>query len=266
MLDSYNRNVDYLRISVTDRCNLRCQYCIPEEGVNLFDCDDILKFEEIKDFVNVAVKKGIKKVRLTGGEPLVREGTVNLVSMLSKIEGINDLSLTTNGTLLNKYAVELKNAGLQRINISLDTLSTEKYKKITKNGNLSDVLKGIEAVQKAGFRPIKINCVVENSSDEKDAREVAEFCKINKLEVRFIHKMNLKKGEYTTVEGGKGGNCKSCNRLRLTANGKLKPCLFNDIEFDIRKLGYEKAIKMAIKMKPEFGKVNNINEFSNIGG
>lgn len=266
MLDSFNRNINYLRISVTDRCNLRCTYCMPEEGVKQYNHDDILKFEEIRDFVLIAVKNGINKIRLTGGEPLVRKGILNLVEMLSKIEGIDDLALTSNGILLNDFASPLKKSGLHRINISLDTLNPIKYSLITRGGDITKVIEGIEAAKQAELFPIKINCVVNNSSEEKDAKEVTDFCIKNNLNIRFIHKMDLKKGEFTTVEGGDGGNCTVCNRLRLTANGKLKPCLFNDIEFDIRKLGFEKAFNLAVKLKPKCGEVNNINAFNNIGG
>lgn len=266
MLDSFNRRINYLRISVTDRCNLRCTYCMPEEGIKQYNHNDILKLEEIRDFAIIAVKKGINKIRLTGGEPLVRKGILNLVEMLSQIEGVEDFALTTNGILLNDFALPLKKAGLHRINISLDTMDPVKYSNITRGGDINNVFAGIEAAKKAGLLPIKINCVVNESSQEIDAKEVLDFCKINELNIRFIHKMDLQKGEFSTVEGGDGGNCSACNRLRLTANGKLKPCLFNDIEFDIRKLGYEQAFNLAVQLKPECGEVNNINAFNNIGG
>ena len=266
MLDSYNRKINYLRISITDRCNLRCTYCMPETGIKQYNHDDILKFEEIRDFLIIAAKNGINKIRLTGGEPLVRKGILTLVEMLSHIEGIEDFALTTNGILLNNFAFPLKKAGLHRINISLDTINPIKYALITRGGDITKVFEGIEAAKHSGLLPIKINCVINKSSEEKDAKEVSEFCKKNNLSIRFIHKMDLKKGEFTTVEGGDGGNCIACNRLRLTANGKLKPCLFNDLEFDIRELGYEQAFNLAVKLKPKCGKVNNINAFNNIGG
>ena len=266
MYDRFNRPINYLRISVTDRCNLRCRYCMPEEGIHLLRHEDILTFDEIKDFTKTAVANGITKVRITGGEPLIRKGIVTLVGMIAGIEGIKDLSMTTNGTLLDQFAYDLHKAGLQRINISLDTVDPYKYKYITRNGNLNDVFKGIEAAKKAGFDPIKINCVIKESKSEKDAGEVAAFCKSNDLEVRYIMEMDLVTGTFSTVEGGSGGNCAACNRLRLTSDGKLRPCLFSDAEFDIRKLGYEKAIKTAVEMKPEQG-VNNLrNGFYNIGG
>lgn len=266
MFDRFNRRINYLRISVTDRCNLRCRYCMPEEGIKLLRHEDILTFDEITDFTGVAVAKGITKVRITGGEPLVRKGIVTLVSMIAAIDGIKDLSMTTNGTLLGQFADDLHNAGLHRINISLDTIDPEKYSNITRNGNVNDVFRGIEAAKKANLVPVKINCVIRESKSEKDALEVAEFCRVNGLGIRFIKEMDLSRGTFSKVDGGSGGNCSACNRLRLTSDGKLKPCLFNDAEYDIRKLRYEMAIKMAVEIKPEQGLNNLKNGFYNIGG
>jgi len=266
MLDRYNRNINYLRISVTDRCNLRCKYCMPESGIKLLPHKMILTFDEIVEVVKTGIKLGINKVRLTGGEPLVRKGIVDLVSMIWNVEGVKDLSMTTNATFLADFAEDLKNAGLQRVNISLDTLNPETYKLTTRGGNIKYVFEGIEAAKKAGLSPIKINCVVMNSSQEKDAKEVAGFCEENDLKVRFIHQMNLSTGEFSVVEGGDGGNCVKCNRLRLTANGKIKPCLFNDLEFDVRELGVEEAYNQAVLNKPKSGTYNKSGEFYNIGG
>lgn len=266
MLDKYNRKINYLRISITDRCNLRCEYCMPAEGVKLMSHHDILSFDEIEEVVRTAVKMGVDKVRLTGGEPLVRKGVVNLVSIISKIEGVKDLSMTTNAILLDGFAQELKDAGLHRINISLDTLNPDKFREITRGGDINKVFDGIEAAKKAGLSPIKINCVIINSRKEKDAVEVEQFCKENDLQIRFIHLMNLEKGEYTVVEGGEGGKCSTCNRLRLTSNGLIKPCLFSDIAYSVRELGAEKAILSAIENKPKCGTVSTESNFYNIGG
>jgi len=266
VFDRFNRQIDYLRISVTDRCNLRCRYCMPEEGIKLLRHEDILTFDEITDFTRVAVAGGITRVRITGGEPLVRKGIVTLTGMIASIHGIKDLSMTTNGTLLAEFAGDLRNAGLQRINISLDTIDPVKYSSITRKGNLNDVFRGIEAAIKANLVPVKINCVVRESKSERDAMEVAGFCRSNGLEIRFIREMDLGRGTFSVVDGGSGGNCSACNRLRLTSAGKLKPCLFNDAEFDIRELGYEMAIKMAVEVKPEQGLNNFKNGFYNIGG
>jgi GTP 3',8-cyclase len=266
VLDSYNRNINYLRISVTDRCNLRCAYCMPEEGIRLLSHKDILSYDEIRDFTEIAVASGVTKVRITGGEPLVRKGIITLVRMIAEIVEITDLSMTTNGVLLKQFAGDLKSAGLQRINISLDTVDPVKFASLTRTGDLADVLEGIEAARNAGLDPIKINCVVKKSKQEDEARAVTRFCKDNGLEIRYITQMDLVKGHFSLVEGGTGGNCSLCNRLRLTANGKLKPCLFSNIEYDIRELGFENALRLAVESKPECGSRNETGTFYNIGG
>ena len=266
MYDRFNRNINYLRISVTDRCNLRCTYCMPEEGIQLLRHEDILSFDEITNFTKVAVAIGVTKVRITGGEPLVRKGIITLVRMISEIKGIKDLSMTTNGVLLKQFADELRAAGLHRVNISLDTIDPEKFKIITRTGDIIDVFEGINAAKNAGLIPVKINCVVKESKEEEEAKAVTRFCKDNNLEIRYIRQMDLVNGHFSMVEGGTGGDCSLCNRLRLTANGKLKPCLFNNIEFDIRELGFEKAIKLAVELKPECGSKNENGAFYNIGG
>ncbi len=266
MFDHYNRHIHYLRISVTDRCNLRCRYCMPEKGIQLMHHDDILSFEEIIHVVQEAVKLGVDKIRLTGGEPLVRKGIVDLVQKISAIGQIKDLSMTTNGILLEGMASSLKNAGLQRVNISLDTINPDKYREITRGGNINKVFKGIQAAKEAGLNPVKINCVVFRSSDESDAAEVREYCNKNDIEVRFIRQMDLETGEFSIVEGGNGGNCVECNRLRLTANGMIKPCLFDEYEFSVRTLGAKQALITALYSKPWKGCLNRTGSFYAIGG
>jgi len=266
MYDRYNRNIHYLRISVTDRCNLRCKYCMPEKGIKLLRHGDILSFEEIASFTRLAVEKGVDKVRITGGEPLTRKNIAYLVQLLADIDGIRDLSLTTNGILLEEFAKSLKQAGLNRVNVSLDTVDPERYREITRGGDFDRVMRGISAAEKAGLLPIKINCVVNKSSDEPDALGVKAFCERRKFDVRFIHQMNLETGEYAPVEGGTGGNCSLCDKLRLSSDGRLRPCLFNDISFNVRELGSEKAIRMAIDAKPECGTKSARNKFNVIGG
>lgn len=266
MYDHFNRRINYLRVSVTDRCNLRCTYCMPAEGVRLMDHNDILSFEEIVEVIREAVGLGITKVRITGGEPLVRKGIVSLIEKIAAIEGIIDLGLTTNGILLSKFAVPLANAGLHRINISLDTIDPEKYRTITRGGDIQKVFEGIEAAVNAGLIPVKINCVVRSSSDEPDAKAVKEYCRKHDLEARFIHEMSLADGCFTLVENGHGGDCKNCNRLRLTASGMIRPCLFNDIQFSTRELGIREALEKAVGQKPEKGSVNMTGRFHNIGG
>ena len=266
MYDRFNRRITYLRVSVTDRCNLRCTYCMPAEGIKLLNHKDILSFEEIIEVIREAVSLGITKVRITGGEPLVRKGIVSLVEKIAYLDGVTDFALTTNGILLSKYAKDLVNAGLHRINISLDTLDPLKFKTITRGGDLEKVLEGIEAAKDAGLNPVKINCVVRNTSDEPDAAAVREFCKNHGHEVRFIHEMSLADGCFTIVENGHGGDCRKCNRLRLTASGMILPCLFSDLQFSTRELGIREALEMAAGMKPERGSVNVSGGFRNIGG
>ncbi len=265
MFDRYNRSINYLRISITDRCNLRCTYCMPEEGIRLLDHADILSFEEIAEFTKLAVANGITKVRLTGGEPLVRKGIVDLVALLSKIDGLEDLSMTTNGVFLPQFAADLKKAGLNRVNISMDTTNPEKFRKITRNGDLEEVLKGIDAAIEAGLEPIKINCVLMGQPDE-EITKLKKYCEIRNLKLRFIHQMDLKTGEFSKVEGGEGGNCSKCNRVRLLANGDIKPCLFSDLAYNIRKLGHQEALDQAMGNKPRSGTYNMSGEFYNIGG
>jgi cyclic pyranopterin phosphate synthase len=266
MYDRYNRRINYLRISVTDRCNLRCAYCMPAEGVRLLEHKEILSFEEIAEVIREAVAMGVTKVRITGGEPLVRKGVISLIEKISTIDGIEDFGLTTNGILLSIFAADLAKAGLHRINVSLDTLDPEKFRTITRGGDIQKVFEGIEAAKHAGLTPVKINCVVRNSSDEPDAQAVREYCRENGLEARFIHEMSLADGCFTIVENGHGGDCKNCNRLRLTANGMIRPCLFSDIQFSSRELGIREALEQAVAYKPEKGSVNVTGGFHNIGG
>ncbi|MBN1340707.1 MAG: GTP 3',8-cyclase MoaA [Bacteroidales bacterium] len=266
MYDRFNRKINYLRISVTDRCNLRCIYCMPEEGIRLLPHDEILSFEEIFRVAETAVAMGVDKIRITGGEPLVRKNITDLVSMLAGLPGVNDLSMTTNGIYLEQYAEALAAAGLYRVNISLDSMDPERYRLITRTGDIHDVLKGIDAALHAGLTPVKINCVIKKSPLEKDARDVAAFCLEKGLEIRYIMEMNLKTGSFSKVIGGEGGDCAFCNRLRLTANGKVKPCLFSDLEYDVRTMGIREALTAALENKPKHGSANKTNAFCNIGG
>ena len=266
MYDKYNRRINYLRISVTDRCNLRCVYCMPAEGIKLISHNEILSFDEIYEVAKVAVSLGVDKIRITGGEPLVRKNIVELVRMIASLDGLKDFGMTTNGIYLKKYAQELADAGLHRVNISLDTVDPERYNQITRLGDINQVFEGIEAAKKAGLNPVKINCVIKKSKDEPDAQGVAEFCAKNDLKVRFIREMDLETGQFWRVQGGDGGECRICNRLRLTSNGKIRPCLFSDLEYDVRTLGAERAIKLAVGEKPKNGTVAMKVKFSNIGG
>lgn len=266
MFDSFNRKINYLRVSVTDRCNLRCVYCMPAEGIQLLSHHDILTFDEIIEVVKEAVEMGVTKVRITGGEPLVRRGITRLVEMIARVPGIGDLSMTTNGILLAEFAKELKEAGLQRVNISLDTMDPEKFREITRGGDIVNVFEGIDAALEAGLLPVKLNCVVEHSSREENAVQVKAYAIQKGLQARFIRQMDLATGQYSVVEGGEGGHCAMCNRLRLTANGMVKPCLFNTIGFSVREHGAKNVLRMAVANKPECGTVNHSGVFYVIGG
>jgi cyclic pyranopterin phosphate synthase len=239
---------------------------MPEEGVPQKKHDDILSFQEIYDIVKFGTQLGINKIRLTGGEPLVRKNLPELVQMLASIPEIEEIGMTTNGVLLPKYAKELKDAGLKRVNISLDTLNHEKFKKITRLGELDDVLKGIDAALEAKLLPVKINFVRIPGENKEDEQAVREFCAQKNLKLRLIRQMDLRTGEFYSVEGGKGGICEICNRLRLTADGFIVPCLHSNLRYNTRELGIEEAFKQAVKYKPEKGIGTDSHEFSNIGG
>lgn len=191
MIDCYLRDINYLRISVTDRCNLRCLYCMPREGVSLMGHDDILRYEEIFRVVKVAMGMGIVKVRITGGEPLVRKGIVHFVGELKRLEGLQDVSLTTNGILLEKFAEPLYRAGMRRINVSLDSLDPEKYRWITGGGELEEVLRGIGRAEEVGFQPIKINVVAIRSFNEDEVVSLARMTLEKPYHVRFIELMDV---------------------------------------------------------------------------
>lgn len=266
MLDRFNRKITYLRVSVTDRCNLRCVYCMPEEGIKLIDHKDILSFDEIVDVCKTGIDLGINKIRITGGEPLVRKGIVNLIESIAKLDGLEDLGMTTNGILLDQFAKPLKDAGLMRVNVSLDTLDPDEFTRITRGGKITDVIKGIVAAQKAGLEPVKINSVVFDKSDDSMKVALKDFANKMGIQVRFISQMNLETGDFSVVEGGTGGDCKICNRLRLTANGFIKPCLFSDDEYNVRQLGAREAMLKAVEFKPEKGVSCKHGDFYNIGG
>lgn len=270
MKDTFGRTIDYLRISVTDRCNLRCVYCMPREGVPFIPHGQMLTYEDIVSFTRFAVSRGIRKVRLTGGEPLVRKGIADLVRSLAALPGIQDLGMTTNGLLLEEMAAPLKEAGLHRLNVSLDTLDPQRYERLTRGGSLKKVLQGIQAAKKAGFgtadAPIKLNCVKMPDTTQAQLDRLRDFARQEGLELRLIHLMDLEEGTFSKVEGGEGGHCAQCNRLRLTSTGILKPCLFNNLGYDIRQLGYEKALDAALKNKPLAGTHNTMDSFSYMGG
>jgi cyclic pyranopterin phosphate synthase len=301
--DSFQRTINYMRISITDRCNLRCIYCMPSNGLLPIAHEEILRYEEIVRILRIAVDIGVRKIRITGGEPLVRRNVTYLISLIKKINGIKDLSLTTNGILLERYAKKLADAGLARVNISLDSLRPDRYREITRGGDIDAVLKGIEAAERAGFTPIKINMVPIRGFNDDEIEAFARITFEAPYQVRFIEFMpfgtnmwsyekfissneiksivekigpltpvNVKKSgpaRYFKLNGAVGvigfinplSNhfCGECNRLRLTADGKLRPCLFSETEIDLKpalRCGasddeIERLIKLSIKIKPE---------------
>ncbi len=333
MKDAHGRVIDYLRISLTDRCNFRCIYCMPEDGVCQLAHDQILRIEEIEQLVAVAASIGIKSIRLTGGEPLVRKGVVDLVRSITSTPGIENVSMTTNGVLLPAMADELKQAGLSRVNISLDTLDPEQFREITRVGKLEDTLAGIDAALAAGFDLVKVNAVTVRRLDQ-DFLAFAKLSLERPLHVRFIEYMPVGNAE---GEGGTGWGvadvipseelierisaeaaaavpalvpasrsskpvgwgparyfefpgaagtvgfisplsrhfCSECNRLRVTADGKVRPCLFSDDEYDVRaalRAGDDAAARdvllTALGAKPDehHDKVGTERNMSQIGG
>lgn len=266
MKDSFGRKIELIRISVTDRCNYRCVYCMPESGVPDISHQQIMRYEEIRDVVIAAVDLGINLFRLTGGEPLVRPGIVDLVAMIRAVPGVKEIALTTNGALLAPKAKALKAAGLDRVNISLDTLDPERFKLITRGGNIQDVITGIEAAREAELTPIKLNIVVMPENGETDAEAVEAFARKNGLISRRIHKMDLQKGLFDIVENSDRGNCRVCNRLRLTSDGHVRSCLMDDRNYSVREMGAREALVAAIRNKPEKGTGTGISGMNVIGG
>ncbi|WP_070000582.1 GTP 3',8-cyclase MoaA [Cellulosilyticum sp. I15G10I2] len=277
MKDAYGRTINYLRLSITDLCNLRCQYCMPIEGIQKIAHEDILTLEELDEIVYAFAKLGITKVRITGGEPLARKGIVTLIEKIKRHQGIKDLALTTNGILLDTMAQTLKDAGLNRVNISLDSLDDKKYTMMTRGGKLKDVLKGIEKARKVGLTPIKLNVVLIGGFNDNEVERFVRLTQEEAIDVRFIELMPI--GEvakwskhhflsneyilkvvpelvksnaleenspalYYQLPGAKGRvglispiSCKfcgTCNRVRLTSEGKLKHCLHSNEEFDLK--------------------------------
>jgi len=322
LIDNFGREISYLRVSITDRCNYRCVYCQSEKEFEFIPHQEILRFEEIVEIVQEAVNLGITKVRITGGEPLVREGIVNFIKQLRRIDKLEDISLTTNAFFLSEYAEKLKDAGLNRVNISLDSLQEEKYKKITRGGSLEKALKGIDSALKVGLLPIKINTVLIRGINDDEVEDFVRLTLEKPLNIRFIEfmpsgeevinefenkfisvqeikeklikkyllnpvKISIANGpaKYYQIKGGQGTIgfitalsqhfCKTCNRIRLTSEGKLRPCLFSNAEVDIKqairnaktddKIIRSKIIRNnigeAVSIKPEGHKLNE--KFSN---
>jgi cyclic pyranopterin phosphate synthase len=311
--DSFQRTIDYMRISITDRCNLRCVYCMPSDDLPLLEHRDILRYEEIARILQIASSLGVRRIRITGGEPLVRRDVPYLIRLIREIGGIIDISLTTNGILLEEYADALAEAGLQRVNVSLDSLRPDKYREMTRGGQIERVFRGIEAAEKAGLSPVKINMVPIRGLNEDEIEGFARMTLNAPYQVRFIEFMPFgtrdmwsverliqveeikaiveKIGSLAPVRLKKSGParyfqfdkaagvigfisplsnhfCGECNRLRLTADGKLRPCLFSETEIDLkpalrndaRDSEIERLIRLSIQVKPEGHNMGMQNE------
>ena len=265
MYDSYDRQIDYLRISVTDKCNLRCVYCMPAEGVPLRGHEEMLSFEQIRAVVRAGVGLGITKVRLTGGEPLVKRGIVGLVKTIREVPGLRHLGMTTNGVLLEPLAAALRQAGLDSLNISLDTLNPERYRALTRCGEITRVLAGIEAARVQGF-PIKINTVVLNDTPAEEISALREFCSQRSLTLQLINHYSLTEEKMDHYKFDRPPDCSKCNRIRLLADGHLKPCLHSDHEIPLDFGDLEASLRRAILSKPERGSVCSQRSMMEIGG
>lgn len=313
MKDRFGRNITYLRISVTDLCNLKCKYCMPESGVKSLCHSDILSIEEIVEIVKVASKNGIKKIRLTGGEPLVRRGFINLCKQISKIDEIEDIAITTNGVYLKEMADELFENKIRRINFSLDTLIKEKYNDITRRNDFDKTMESLFYAIKKGFK-VKINVVLIGGFNDDEIQDFVNLANEYELEVRFIELMqigetaNWSKDKFVSnkivlekvpelefdgvsgvakiykIKGQKGriglispiscSFCEDCNRIRLTSDGKLKPCLHSKDEINLKGLSgeeLEEVFKRGIFEKPEKhhledGKSESARDMNKIGG
>jgi GTP 3',8-cyclase len=279
LVDLYNRQIKYVRISVTDRCNLRCRYCMPGSGVKWVPHEKIMRYEEYLRILSLCVSRGVEKVRITGGEPLIREGLCNFIAAVNELQGLTDISLTTNGLLLSSMVHDLKKAGLRRINISLDTLNKDKFSYITRIDAFDKVIEGIVNALDSGLSPVKVNVVAIRGFNDDEIPDFARVTLSMPVEVRFIELMplgcvskypeqeritateikeSIEKacGPLEQLEGGLGpaviyklsgalgkigligsmsdhGFCSKCNRIRITATGTLRPCLFSEQERDI---------------------------------
>jgi len=265
MYDSFNRRITYLRISVTDKCNLRCRYCMPEEGVPIRRHQDFLTFEQITAVVQAAVRLGVTKVRLTGGEPLVKRDIVELVGMIRGVEGLRQLAMTTNGTLLARYAGALKAAGLDSLNVSLDTLDPERYRHLTRIGELQHVLAGIDAAVAQQF-PVKINMVVLNDTSEYEIEQMRRFCSVKGLALQLINHYALSVEKSDGYHYDRPPRCEDCNRIRLLADGTLKPCLHSNAEIPIDLNNIEGSLLQTVALKPQRGSVCTGRSMMEIGG
>jgi len=270
IIDQHGRRIDYLRVSVTDMCNYRCSYCMPAEGIPLKPHRDILSYESIALIASSAGKLGFTKIRLTGGEPLVKRNIESLVEMISLTGKYREITMTTNGALLtDEKAHKLKSNGLTRINISLDTLDPFRFSELTRGGNINDVFAGIEAAKKAGLYPIKINMIIFAGTKPDEIKAMRSFCDKNKLTLQTIKHFSLYNRENESDYPhtfDRPQSCDLCNRLRLTADGYLKSCLFSDRETKVDLNNIEQSIREAIGVKPLHGTACANRMMCQIGG
>lgn len=267
--DCFGRTINYLRVSVTDKCNFRCVYCMPEAGTRLKNHNEILRLEQIAQIAAAGARLGITKVRITGGEPLVRRNLVQLVRWIAQIPKIEEVVMTTNGVLLDlKTALALKEAGLGRLNISLDTLNPDRFQRTTRCGRLQDTLNGIAAAKAAGLTPIKINMVIFKDTAQTEIDEMLSFCKQEDLTLQRILQFSLydRADLVDNIQAERPPKCMACNRLRLTADGYFKPCLFSDNEIKVDMKKIEACIVQAVRAKPKCGASCNCRTMSQIGG
>ncbi|MEE9604321.1 MAG: GTP 3',8-cyclase MoaA [Candidatus Scalindua sp.] len=314
MIDKHSRRISYLRISVTDLCNLRCVYCMPSQGIKLHERNTILSFEEILAIVKHGVSLGVNKIRITGGEPLVRKGITSLINHIANIKGINDIAMTTNGVFLKEFATELKSSGLSRLNISLDTMREDRFHNITRGGNIQDVFDGVEAVLKSGFKGTKVNVVVMRGQNDDEIQDFVRYILERDIELRFIELMAsgwkdmveeerfmptseiMQKveevGELVPIKQRMGGGpatiykikgalgtigfisavskpfCSTCNRLRLTSDGKLRSCLLRGGEVDVKDIlrsGISCREELSNKLTGAFMQATNMKPITHSG-
>jgi len=265
MLDSFDRDITYLRISVTDRCNLRCTYCMPAEGIPHRPQSELLSYEEIARVVQSAAGLGFTKVRLTGGEPLVRRDLVVLVEKIARIPGIREIGMTTNGTLLPRHAHALRTAGLSRVNISIDTLDPGRYGALTRGGQLERALEGVNAARAEGF-VIKINSVVSNETTREELESLQRFCDQNGYELQLIQHYLLNNEKHEQYRFSRPPKCANCNRIRLLSDGVLKPCLQSNLEIPLDPEDVSGSLKEAVRQKPEKGTGCTNRTMAEIGG
>ena len=316
LVDGYKRTVTYMRVSITDRCNLRCVYCMPEEGLEWTPTEEILTYDELTRIITVAARRGLRKVRITGGEPLVRKGVVGFVEQLSRVSGMKELALTTNGVFLKELASDLYKAGLRRLNISLDSLNPKTFAQVVRRDIFHKVWEGIEETERVGFEPIKINCVLQQGVNDHEVMDFVRLTLRKPYHIRFIEYMpcanwdtwvktykpfsavvdevETQFGKLVPVGGSNENDngpaenfkipgapgvvgfihavshdfCDTCNRVRLTADGKIRPCLFSEIAVDFRDAlrngcsdeEIEGLLDQVLYVKPEYHELDMLPE------